>query len=137
MEYQFKVPCNKKKLIEIRDFINKVLENLGIPEIEKNSMVLAVDEVCANLMIHSHNCNPDESLELIVKTFKDKIIFEIIDSGIGFNIVEYQEPSIYDIIREKKKGGIGLMLVRRIMDEVKFEQGTHQNVYRLTKKCSC
>lgn len=137
MEYRFKVPCNKKKLVEIRDFINKVLENFGIPEIEKNSMVLAVDEVCANLMIHSHNCNPDESLELTVKTFKDKIIFEIIDHGLGFNIGEYQEPSIYDIIREKKKGGIGLMLVRRIMDEVKFEQGAHQNVYRLTKKCSC
>lgn len=136
MFYRFKVPCSKQKLTEVRDFIDKILYSHKIPDLERNSMILAVDEICANLIIHSHNCNPNESLELVIRILKEKIVFEIIDHGIGFNICDYQEPSINDIIREKKKGGIGLMLVRRIMDEVKYEKGAHKNVYRLTKKCT-
>lgn len=134
MEYNFKVSCSKNKLGEIRRFIKKVLKEHAIPDLELNTIVLAVDEVCANLIIHSHNCNPHEQLELKVDISKNKITFDIIDNGIGFNIEKYKEPSLFDIVKQKKKGGIGLMLVRRIMDDIEFIQGDKRNVYRLKKR---
>ena len=69
-------------------------------------------------MIHSHQCNPKKCIELLVNIEDDEIIFEIRDTGNGFNYKEYKEPSIEEIIIEKKKGGLGLMLVRRIMDHI-------------------
>lgn len=135
MEYKFKVPCSKSKLGEIREFLQRVLSENSIPEVTINSLVLAVDEVCANLIIHSHNCNPEDHIELKVRVSgKSKITFDIIDHGVGFNIGDYQEPSISDIVKQKRKGGIGLMLVRRIMDEIELIKGKEQNVYRLHKK---
>ena len=135
MEYKFKVPCTKSKLGEIRVFLQKVLSENSIPEVTVNALVLAVDEVCANLIIHSHNCNPEDHLELKVKVSENsEITFDIIDNGDGFNIGEYQEPLISDIVKQKRKGGIGLMLVRRIMDEIELIQGKKKNVYRLHKK---
>ena len=135
MEYRFKVPCTKSKLGDIRDFLQQVLSENSIPEVTINTLVLAVDEVCANLIIHSHNCNPDEHLELKVKVIgNSEITFDIIDHGDGFNIGEYKEPLISDIVRQKRKGGIGLMLVRRIMDEIELIKGKKKNVYRLHKK---
>jgi serine/threonine-protein kinase RsbW len=134
MHYNFKVPCQKKRLIDIRDFINDVLKKHLKSEIDINSMVLAVDEVCANLMIHSHQCDPDKCLELLVRIEKNEIIFEIRDTGNGFNITNYKEPSIREIITEKKKGGLGLMLVRRIMDNIEFVRNNNRNIYRLSKK---
>jgi len=136
MEYNYKVCCSKNKLGEIRRFIKQVLSKHEVPELELNTIVLAVDEVCANLIIHSHNCNAKEQLELKVSFIDDKIIFDIIDNGIGFNIKNYKEPSLFDIVQQKKKGGIGLMLVRRIMDDIEFIEGEKTNVYRLCKNLS-
>ena len=134
MQYNYKVPCAKKNLVDIRDFINKALQNHFDSEIDIHSMVLAVDEVCANLMIHSHNCNPNDSLELFVEVQKQEVVFEIRDTGNGFNFKDYREPTIQEIISEKKKGGIGLLLVKRIMDKIEFIQNKNTNVCRLKKK---
>lgn len=134
MQYNYKVPCQKKKLVDIRFFISEVLKKHLDSEIDINSMVLAVDEICANLMIHSHQCNPSKCLELFVKIDEAEIIFEIKDTGNGFNFKEYKEPSINDIIIEKKKGGLGLMLVKRIMDNIEYIENKNSNVYRLRKK---
>jgi serine/threonine-protein kinase RsbW len=135
MVYKFKVPCSKSKLGEIREFLQRILSENSIPEVTISTLVLAVDEVCANLIIHSHKCNPKDHLELNVKVDgKSEITFDIIDRGDGFNIAQYKEPLISDIVKQKRKGGIGLMLVRRIMDEVELIEGETKNVYRLHKK---
>jgi serine/threonine-protein kinase RsbW len=135
MEYKIKIPCSKDRLSEVREFLSKVLADHQVPEFESNTLVLAVDEVCANLIIHSHQCNPKDNIELKVKVRDgSEITFEITDKGIGFNIGEYKEPSLADIVRQKRKGGIGLMLVKRIMDEIELVKGKKANVYRLVKK---
>lgn len=135
MVYKTKFPCVKDRLSDIRVFLSDVLTRHSIPDVEQNALILAVDEVCANLIIHSHQCNPDEHIELKVDV-KDgsEITFEIKDKGTGFNIAAYEEPSISDIVKQKRKGGIGLMLVRRIMDEIELVKGKNQNIYRLHKK---
>jgi serine/threonine-protein kinase RsbW len=134
MQYSYKVPCQKKNLVDIRYFINEVLKKHLDSEIDINSLVLAVDEVCANLMIHSHQCNPSKCLELSIKIENEEIIFEIRDTGNGFNFKDYKEPSIRDIIIEKKKGGLGLILVKRIMDHIEYIENKNTNIYRLKKK---
>jgi serine/threonine-protein kinase RsbW len=119
---------------DIRDFLEKVLSENNVPEVTVGTLVLAVDEVCANLIIHSHKCNEKEHIELKVDVNKhDGITFYIIDRGDGFNISDYEEPSLSEIVKQKRKGGIGLMLVRRIMDEIEFTKVKQKNVYRLHK----
>lgn len=136
MNYNFKVPCRKERLQSVREFIKTTLQHYDISELELSQMILAVDEVCANLMIHSHQCNPRDSLELeIVVREKKEIIFEIRDKGAGFNFKNYKEPCLEQIIKEKRKGGVGLLLVKRIMDHVECSCNTKTsaNVYRLHK----
>jgi serine/threonine-protein kinase RsbW len=134
MKFNISVPCEKSNLQRIRIFIIDVLKEQHLSDVEVHSMVLAVDEVCANLMIHSNNCSPDHSInvEVLVKP-KNKIIFDIIDKGSGFDIRKYPEPDINEIIRSKKKGGVGLMLVKRIMDDIDFIHKEDYNIVRLTK----
>ena len=134
MEYSFKVPCSKNKLGDIREFLVSILNENEIPEVTMGALVLAVDEVCANLIIHSHKCNENDHIELKVNIEKGQsITFYIIDHGDGFNIGNYEEPLISDIVRQKRKGGVGLILVRRIMDEIELIKQKHKNIYRLHK----
>ena len=135
MDNKLKVSCRKEKLKDVRLFVETLLQAHQIPEVEAGEMVLAVDEVCANLMIHSHNCDPKKHIGVKVKISKGKeVIFEITDYGVGFNFCRYKEPSLEDIIKEKKKGGVGLILVKRIMDQMEFVRKANRNIYRMVKK---
>lgn len=135
MDYNLKVPCSKDKLKSIREFVENTLKQYALPELEISQLVLAVDEICANMIIHSHACDESQSIELLIQVEKDKsILFQITDHGLSFNYQEYQEPSLNEIVQSKRKGGIGLMLVKRIMDQVEFKTAPGHNVCRLFKK---
>lgn len=133
MKDELKIYCEKSKLSELRHFLSGILLDTKLSEINRHQVILAVEEVCANLIIHSHACNPDDSILLDVTKDNYKITFEIKDSGKAFNILEYKEPQLADVIKEKRKGGLGLILVRKIMDTIEFESTANQNICRLTK----
>jgi len=137
MNYNYKVPCSKNQLQCIRNFIHQTLDKFVISDIDKCQLVLAVDEVCTNLMIHSHNCDPKESIELIISIENNQgITFEIQDQGKAFNMLEYNEPKLDEIVRARRKGGLGIILVKRIMDQIEFDHDAknNRNICRLYKK---
>jgi len=135
MNYNYKCACSKDKLSEIRSFVSEVLHKHGISDVQISTLVLAVDEVCANLIIHGHKNNPEDFIELAIKITDDnEITFDIIDEGDAFDISNYSEPTLGEIIRRKRKGGVGLILVRKIMDDIKLINNKGHNICRLVKK---
>lgn len=134
MKYKYKVGCSIENLKGVRDFIRTSLKNHGIADLEISEMVLALDEMCSNLMIHAHHCNPNELFELHILVDKNgPVVFEIIDDGTVFDINQFNEPSIDNIIHEKRKGGLGIRLVKSIMDIVEYKQMKNKTVCRLVK----
>jgi serine/threonine-protein kinase RsbW len=135
MKKVYKVGCSIENLRGIRDFIRNALKPYGVRELDISEMVLAMDEMCSNLMIHAHQCNPDDLFELTVRLDKRKgIIFEIIDDKSVFDINAFQEPALDHIVHEKRKGGLGIRLVKAIMDEIEYHQQNGKTICRLTKK---
>ena len=135
MNYKQKVGCNIENLKGVRDFIRNALKFHGVPDLQISELVLALDEMCSNLMIHSHQCNPDELFEINIIVKKgDPIIFEIIDDGNTFDINQFTEPELGNLVHEKRKGGLGIRLVKSIMDKIEYQNRSGKNVCRLTKK---
>ena len=60
MNYTYNVGCSIENLKGVRDFIRESLKNHGVADMQISEIVLAIDEMCSNLMIHSHHCNPDD-----------------------------------------------------------------------------
>ncbi|MBY0434983.1 MAG: ATP-binding protein [Cyclobacteriaceae bacterium] len=134
MSYQYNIGCSLENLKGVRDFIRKSLREHVRSDVTLNEIILALDEMCSNLMIHAHHCNPDHHLELTIDVpKKDKVVFEIIDDGEMFDINRYHEPAIDNLVHEKRKGGLGIRLVKSIMDEVQYVRKDGRNVCRLTK----
>lgn len=133
MNYELKLYCDTTRLSELRHFLGEILDDSTLTEVDQHQVILAVEEVCANLIIHSHECNPKEFIDLTVKKSDDLLVFEIKDFGQGFNILEYQEPEISFVIKSKRKGGLGIILVKRIMDKIEFETKANLNICRLYK----
>lgn len=135
MSYLYRIGCSLENLKGVRDFIRKSLKGHVSSDVELNEIILAVDEMCSNLMIHAHHCNPDHSLELSIDLpQRDKIIFEIADEGEMFDINRFHEPELGSLIQEKRKGGLGIRLVKSIMDSVEYLRRDGRNICRLTKR---
>ena len=103
MKYSIKVPCLKENLAKIRNFVAGVLRKYDVDDVQANNLVLAVDEVCGNLIIHSYLSKPDEKLEVDVNINQKEITFDIHDHSEGFDIREHPEPVIQEIIKSKRK----------------------------------
>jgi serine/threonine-protein kinase RsbW len=135
MNYKYKVGCSIENLKGVRDFIRGTLKTYGVQEIQISEMVLALDEMCSNIMIHAHQCNPDDLFELIIEIKKGSpVVFEIIDDGTAFDINQFNEPELGNLVHEKRKGGLGIRLVKSIMDKVEYSQNNGKNICRLIKK---
>ncbi|MFZ6002014.1 MAG: ATP-binding protein [Bacteroidota bacterium] len=134
MIYQYNIGCSLTNLKGIRDFVRTSLKGDRIPEVEVSAIVLALDEMCSNLMIHAHHCNPDHLLELHIDTNQpDKIVFEIVDDGNVFDINQFHTPELGNLVHEKRKGGLGIRLVKSIMDHIEYTRRGEKNVCRLVK----
>lgn len=133
MSHKLNLSCCTSALVELRSFLQLSLKTYGFSEVDRHQLILAVEEVCANLIIHSHACNPKELIYLEVKELKKKLSIEITDKGDAFNLLEYEVPDLKKVIEEKRKGGIGILLVKKIMDEIEFESKNGENTCRLIK----
>lgn len=120
----------------MRQFVTNVLTEHEVSDIEINMMVLAVDEVCANIIIHGHPSDSESKVRLEIDFKSEGIWFNIVDHGNAFDIVNYETPSLEDLIRKKNKGGIGIMLVKKIMDDIQFHSGPQENTLTLFKKAT-
>ena len=133
----YKANCVRDNLKLIREFVTTVLRELALSDVEINQLVLAVDEICSNLIIHSHKCNPNSYIEIIILNQVNEVIFEIRDrNDQPFDFSKYKKPSLKKIVKEKRKGGIGLMLVNKIMDKVEVTNDNSMNVWRMSKLLS-
>jgi len=134
MSHQFNTGCSLNNLKGVREFIRNSLAGQGVTDLELGAIVLALDEMFSNLMIHAHHCNPDHHIELNIHIpAKGQFIFEIIDDGSMFDINQFHEPEIDSLVHEKRKGGLGIRLVKTIMDKIEYVREGGKNVCRLTK----
>ena len=134
MNYKYKVGCSIENLKGVRDFIRESLKVNGVPDLQISEMVLALDEMCSNLMIHAHHCNPDDLFELHIHVERNTpVVFEIIDDGSAFDINQFAEPDLGNLVNEKRKGGLGIRLVKSIMDKIEYQSRNGKNICRLVK----
>ncbi len=133
MKTAIKVKCSKGSLIVIRDFVNKWLTERAITGVLANQIVLAIDEACANSIIHQHQCDGKSNIEIQMSLEAQTVHVEIKDTGNAFPITRYKPRAINDIIRKRNKGGMGIYLIRNIMDEIEIEQKADHFIYKFAK----
>lgn len=135
MRHSYQIGCSLVNLRGIREFIRESLSSSLKSEVSTDEIVLALDEMCSNLMIHAHRCNPDHQIMLTVDTSEQGLlVFEISDSGFTFDINAFHEPELNQLVHDKRKGGLGIRLVKTIMDRIEYINREGKMVCRLSKR---
>ena len=109
------------------------IDGLGIPKDLNMPVNLALEEAVTNVMLYAYPGQNDG--KVFVEFVKDdKLIFTITDSGIPFDPTQQAEADIYLSAEERSIGGLGIHLVRQLMDEIRYERIDNKNILTLVKQ---
>lgn len=120
--FRLKLPADSENLDIIRKFISGIAATMGFSEEEIYQIELAVDEACANVIKHAYvdkNTN-EKNIHVTVKKKSKAIEIAIADKGIGFNPDKIETPDMDEYLKKMKPGGLGVHLIKTLMDKVTF-----------------
>jgi serine/threonine-protein kinase RsbW len=123
-----------EQLEQIRGFISKAAEAFGFEERESYKIVLAVDEACSNIIRHGYGKNADEKLHIVIQTVDNRFTVTVNDNGKSYDIRTHPMPDMEAYFAAKKSGGLGIKLIRSLVDEIEYEQSNGENKLVLTKR---
>ncbi|MBL8190750.1 MAG: ATP-binding protein [Acidobacteria bacterium] len=133
-KFTLQVPSSTENLALIREFVTTIGRQATLSDEEINKLELAVDEACANVIEHAygHDITKDVSVRA---TFDDeKLKISVIDEGLGFDPAKVNQKSVDQLIHERRSGGLGIRLIKSLMDEVNYEiEPGQKNELHMTK----
>jgi serine/threonine-protein kinase RsbW len=115
-----KVKSRTDNLSEIRDFISSNAAKAGIDAESIDNIMLAVDEACTNIIKHAYDSYPDGEIIIKIKSDNKKFTIIIVDYGQTFDPTAVPKPDLKKYYREHKVGGLGMYLMRTLMDDVEY-----------------
>ena len=110
------------------------IDSLGIPEELNMPINLALEEAVTNVMLYAYPGQDDGKVFVEFVKAADKIVFTILDSGIPFDPTQAPEADTTLSLEDRAIGGLGIHLVRNLMDEISYERSNDKNILTLVKK---
>jgi serine/threonine-protein kinase RsbW len=128
-------PAKYDQLDAIRDFSAKAALDAGMDDSEVYTIKLAVDEACTNIIEHAYNETVGGNIECTCDAKGDTLTIIIRDHGRSFDAENVSSPDFSEDLDERRIGGLGLFLMRKLMDEVRFEtSGEGGNILTMVKR---
>lgn len=98
--------------------------------------ILALEEVFSNIVHYAYLDNCDHQIEVYVNLSLAELVLEVRDDGKPFNPLEIPELDTGKLFEEKEIGGLGIHLVRNLMDELDYSYAQGKNILTMKKRFS-
>lgn len=128
------LPARQEELIVLRDWIESVADQLGASTRSKRQLLIAIDEIFTNIASYSYK--PEDGNAQIGVDFDDErrqIIITFTDSGKAYNPLDAEEPDIDAALNDRGIGGLGIFMVRQLMDSMEYRRENNRNILTLKK----
>lgn len=121
IEKEIVVKSKTENLSVVRDFICDCFNERGIAAKTLDDVVLAVDEACTNVIKHAYKYLPDGEIKIRLKFTDKKFTVDITDYGKSFESDLLKRPDMNEYFKMRKVGGLGVHLMKTLMDDVKYD----------------
>lgn len=122
------------EIARLNEFIEEIGNEFSLsPEVVFN-LTLVLEEAVVNIINYAYPKEDHESIYLSAKLHNDSIMLVLTDTGKEFDPTMAPEADITLSADERPIGGLGIFLIRQIMNEVKYERIEGKNVLTLEKK---
>ena len=122
------------RIEHLADFIGPVLalaKACQLDEERRNDLELALEEALVNICSYAY---PENSgfIDLVCRIADSRLLILIRDEGVPFSVTSSDDPDITSEIDERKIGGLGIHLIKSLIDEVRYQRQGNHNLLELT-----
>ncbi len=122
-----------EELDKLAAFVEEVASELGLePELEMN-LNLALEEVVSNVILYAYPKKEEGSVMIAANGDGKSLVFTITDKGKEFDPTKVEEADITLSAEDRQIGGLGIYIVKNIMNEVTYQRLDGHNVLTLKK----
>jgi len=130
MKSEIEFASHPGNLCLVRDFVRQFLKPLGFTEVEKDLIVLGLDEACTNVIRYAYHQEPDQLICLVCEQRKSSVVFRLRDFGTQCEPEKLQGRPL-DLVQP---GGLGIHLIRKAFDKVDYNLKKEGTELVLTKE---
>lgn len=130
------VPSKTENLNAVRNFVSEAARRFGFADEDVSNIALAVDEACTNIIKHAYNFDASKEINVVVRMKSPEFEILIADKGKHFHPEKVAMPDMKEYLAKYKKGGLGMLLMQKLMDKVEYRIQPSRNVVRLVKYLS-
>ncbi len=109
-------------------------QRFRVPHAISQSLILAFDELLSNIIYYAYRDEDEHIIEIQIDLTGDAITATITDDGIPFDPFQSEEPDTTVAMEAREIGGLGIHLVRQIIDHVDYDRLDGKNVVTLTQQ---
>lgn len=108
----------------------------AVPASVRRSLNVALDELLHNTIAHGFSGRKEGAVTIDVELGTDRLTVTLTDDGQPFNPLVAASPDTARSVEERPVGGLGIHLVRQLMDEIRYHRRAGRNVVTLVKRLS-
>jgi sigma-B regulation protein RsbU (phosphoserine phosphatase) len=124
---------NVKEVTRFSSFIKSVTEKLGIEKSLARQLRLAVEEAVVNVIDYAYPAGTEGDITIKCMSDGKTLRFQIIDSGVAFDPTAKEKADTTLSAEDRQIGGLGILLVRELMDSINYERENGKNILTLIK----
>ncbi len=125
--------ANDAKLHEVLAFVEQGLEEHDADMKATMAITVALEEMFVNVCHYAYPEGPGKVT--VGMTFHhNKIYIYLVDYGIPFNPLENEDPDVEAKLEDRKIGGLGIYMVKKSMDECRYERKGNQNRFIMSRR---
>ena len=128
------VPANLDHLAEVTAFVDEELEKFGCPMRVQLQIQLAIEEIFVNIVSYAYHPKNGEA-EVRCEVLEDplRVVIQFLDGGTPFDPLAREDADTSREALESRIGGLGILLVKKTMDDVKYVYENGKNILTIRK----
>ena len=134
MKKRLVLPNDIETIPQLNEFIDSVAEEMSLDMSLTMSLNLAMEEAVVNVMDYAYPEGQQGNVEIEAMTDGEWLTFVISDSGVPFDPTTKEDADTTLPAEERPIGGLGIFLVRQLMDVIQYQRDGNKNVLTLRKK---
>jgi anti-sigma regulatory factor (Ser/Thr protein kinase) len=121
------------ELTRVASFLNDLGVEWTLNERLVNSLNLVLEEALSNIIMYGYKDELRHIIEIYFKNLGDEIFISIVDDGMAYNPTLRPDPDISLGIEDRPVGGLGVFLIKKLMDSVEYLSEGNKNILNLKK----
>jgi serine/threonine-protein kinase RsbW len=132
-EYSFELRSSLSELDNLCQNLEDFGRKIGLPKKLIFEINLALDELFTNIISYGFKDDEEHVIRVTITPRKEELCLCIEDDGIAFNPIEFDTPDVACSVENCRIGGLGIHIIKKLMDEICYQRCDDKNVLTLKK----